>query len=192
MNILDCPIREKLFNFAIAMQHTFGTDDELESDWKREIYKSLDKQTHLKCVDYLENYKYLLDDSPLVKGLFNMYIKAYEARTVKEIKAAYDDYMELQKQLPFENNIASYIEAGCIVDTPYLGNDDKLLLSYPIFLYEAYTQHGGKSADNRGGYLFPVHELSLDELNKIHKIAPELLEENKTIWKLYSNMKNKR
>ena len=192
MNILDCPIHEKLFLFSTAMQYTFGPERKNEEYWKKEIHQHLDEQSYLKCVDYLENYKHLVDDSPLVKGLFNMYVKAYQAKTVKELKATYDDYIKLQKQLPFESNISAYMEAGCLVETPYLGNYDKLLLSYPIFLYEAYTQHGGKDDENRAGYLYPVHELSLDELNTIQRVAPGILEEDKKVWKLYSKMNKNR
>ena len=91
-------------------------------------------------------------------------------------------YQNLQKDVPFDTNKQAYVEAGCGVTSGIFGeNEDKLFVLYPIHLFSSYEEKGGRSDDHRGGYLYPVHQLTLEEANELRSINPNMFTHPKTM-----------
>lgn len=185
LNINDLPYRREIFKLAEAMQYAYNSEPTSDYDiqnkryWLGEVYKNSKLEVAKQIKETQKEHAEELASSPLLRGLLDMYVAATEAGSPEELKAVYTAYQALQKDIPFEDNKEAYVDAGCILTTGYLSErDDEVFLTYPIFLHGAYTQYGGRDDDNRGGYLFPVHKLSPEELKDLHDKCPDLFAES--------------
>ena len=175
--------REQLFKMFEAMQYAFGREPETEYDklnqvyWIKGIIKSIDPSLvelikQIKCKHQKE-----LQQSPILSGLLDAYVKASDATDFEKYRQIYQDFQALQKQYKYDDNKQVYFDAGCALtfSSRFL-EPDKLYVMYPIFLFTAYQEKGGRDDDNRGGYLFPTQKLDTEEIKELHQSNPELFE----------------
>ena len=179
INSLKLKDREQIFKIFEAMQYAFGREPKTEYEkqnqlrWIGEILKSIDLRFVNKIKTIKSNHQKEFQQSPIYSGLLDAYVKAGEAVDIDTYKQIYQDFQALQKQYKFDDNKQAYFDAGCAL-SPRFSEPNKLYVIYPIFLFTAYQEKGGKNDDHRGGYFFPCQELSIQEIKEIHQSNPEL------------------
>ena len=185
ISIHDLSYQKDLLKLAEAMQYAFhgeATSDygiQNKRYWLGQVYENskLDvvKQINETKAEHAEE----LANSPLLRGLLDMYVAATEASTPEELKAVYEAYQKLQMDCEFESHKDAYVDAGCILTTGYLSErDDEIFFTYPIHLFGSYQVKGGGSDDHRGFCLFPLHKLGAEELKELHETNPDLFAES--------------
>lgn len=195
LNLNDLPYKKEIYKLAEAMQYAYGSEPRSDYDiqnkryWLGEVYKNSKLEVAKQIKETQKEHAEELASSPLLRGLLDMYVAATEADSPEALKAVYTAYQALQKDVSFEDNKEAYVDAGCILTTGYLSErDDEVFLTYPIYLYGAYTQYGGESDDHRAGYLFPVHKLSPEELKELHDKCPEVFADSSPkVRKVYAS-----
>ena len=192
----ELPFYNDLFYLAEAMQYSLSDYHKLtekSSDYQRQnhnywinqINQKLNKSAYNQMVAFKAEHNAELNENPLLVGLIDMYIKAFEAKDEQEYKQVYEEYQDVQRNHPVEQNLDDYIAMGCALSVGYFDDTGKLKLSYPLPLYTAYTMHGGKDDDYRGGRLFPLHELTDEQVLELHEKHPELFEGKKHLIEAY-------
>lgn len=188
IKFFDLPFWQNIMRLSEAMQYSlsdYNALTEKSSDyqksnhyyWIAQIASCADKQTCEQITKFKEENLEALNSNPILLGLLEVFEKASKANSEEEYKEIYDAFQEVQKAYPFDSNAENYFDAGCQLTKPYLDDkSDKILVSYPITLYTAYTAHGGRDDDHRGGHLFPVHELDVEKLTELYNSHPELFE----------------
>ncbi len=196
IHIDDLSFRRDLFQLAEAMQYAFNKEPKSDYDkqnkkyWYGQIisYSKSDVAREINAIK--TKYADDLAKSPLLLGLLDMYVAASETEDKEKLKEIYLAYQNLQKDVPFETNKQAYVEAGCGVTSGLFGeNEDKLFVMYPIHLFTSYSQKGGSDDDHRGGYLYPVHQLTVEEATELHAINPNMFSSPKTM-KAFNAMKD--
>lgn len=199
MKFFDLPFYNGLFRTFEAMQYSvsdYNAINENSSDyskqnneyWLKRIRSTADgiKDEVLKfSTKNVEE----INKNPLILGLIQLCLEASEVNTRDEFKKIYEKYIKLQKEYKFEDHKKEYFDAGCCLATGYLEESNDIKVCYPLFLYGAYTEHGGKDDDYRGGYLYPVHVLSIKELKELYKMDPKLFESEK-VQNLYKKIED--
>ena len=202
IKIFDLPFYRGMFRVFEAMHYsvsdynaiTSTSSDRQKSD--NESWFDKIQPLALKIKDQLvkyasENFEEL-QKNPLILGLINLCIAASTASSREEMKKIYDDYINFQKIYQFADHKKEYINAGCALTTPYFTHNKKLQLIYPLFLYGAYTEHGGRGDYYREGYLFPYHDLTVQELEELHEMDTDgEIFKDKDVQKLYLELTSK-
>lgn len=198
IHIDNLSYRKDLFALSEAMLYAFNREPKSDDDeqtkryWVGQILSNSKLDVCKQIEETKQNYEKELKNSPLLQGLLDLYISATNTYDLNKLNEIYLSYQQLQKSLSFEENKKSYIEAGCGLTTGLFGKDeDKIFLYYPVHLYSSYIENGGNTDQHRGGYFFPAHELSIEELKEIEKIHPALFESG-MVNKTYLAMQNKK
>lgn len=196
IHIDDLSFRRDLFQLAEAMQYAFNSEPKSDYDkqnkryWVGQVLSSSKPDVAKEINAIKTKYADELAKSPLLLGLLDMYVAASETDDREKFKDIYLAYQNLQKDVPFETNKQAYVEAGCGVTAGLFGEDeDKLFVMYPIHLFSSYSEKGGRSDDHRGGYLYPVHQLTLEEAQELYEINPNMFTSPKT-RNAFNGMKN--
>ena len=195
LKFTDLPFDETIFNLTEAMQYSLSDYHKItdsSSNYQKQNHEYWFKQvitlTNGHTARQIENYKreYIneFEKNPLLLGILDLYLNVYNATSKNDCKMAYEAYQNLQNQYPFENNMQNYFDMGCRLSTGLAEKVEQIKVSYPLFLYNAYTKHGGKDDDHRGGYLYPTHKLTDEQILELHETNPELFksEKVKTIY----------
>lgn len=122
INDLNEDFQKDLFRFAEAMQYCFkeSSDKENYNMWLEKIKKrasNYDLKTTLERI--LSKNKEEAKKSPLLKGLYDAYLRAYKTEDEKKLKKIYLAYQKLQDKIPYEKNPQAYYEAGCFAGFGY-------------------------------------------------------------------------
>lgn len=135
------------------------------------IATALNENTYQKVLKCLNDNAEELNNNILLKGLLDVYVKSFNASKFGDIIASYEEYQNLQKQYPFENNIKNYMECGCNISADFVTKkDNNLKLVHPVWLWGDYEAHGGKIKDAYNYYLTPEYNLSEEQLEEIKKV----------------------
>lgn len=181
ININDLSYKKELLKLAEAMQYAFYGEATSEYEiqnkryWLGQVYECSKLEVVAQINKTKEEHAEALANSPVLRGLLDMYVAATNASNPQELEAVYQAYQTLQKDCDFENHKDAYVDAGCVLTTGYLSErDDEVFFTYPIHLFGAYQEKEGSSDDHRGYLLFPVQKLSAEELKELHDSNPEL------------------
>lgn len=187
INVSDFSFEGELLSLAEAMQYAFR-DEVAESEyakqnkryWIGQVLSRTKESVYAEIKNAKNEHAKELENSPLLLALMDMYIAVAETEDTNKLKDIYTAYQNLQKDCKFEDNKQAYFDAGCVLSTGF--EDEKgIYVMYPIHLYGAYNQHGGGSDDHRGGYLYPLHKLNVEEVKELYETKPELFERSASL-----------
>jgi hypothetical protein len=183
IHIDNLSYRKDLFALSEAMLYAFNREPKSDDDEQTKRYwvgqiLSTSKLDVCKQIEETKNkYSKELSNSPILSALLNFYIETTKTYDLAKLQELYLSFQQLQKDLPFSENKQAYVEAGCGLTTGLFGQDeDKIFLYYPVHLYSSYIENGGNTDQHRGGYFFPAHKLSIEELKELEEIHPALFE----------------
>lgn len=178
--------RDDLFRVMEALQYSvsdYHALSETSSDYERnnhrywieQVKRNINMFTLKEIKNFQKENEEVLKDNPLLAGLLNVYVKISESSSAEEFKKIYEEFQNLQRKYPLKDNILNYIDMGCRLS---LSSDDPeaVFLSYPLTLYTAYTDNGGRDDDYRGGYFYPVHKLTSQQLKEFYELDPRILD----------------
>ncbi len=176
----DLPFWRDLTGLGEAMQYAFHGEVVSERDKERKQYwvNKVIETASAKVAEQIKSFKQenaeLLAESPVLAGLLDTFVAMSETKDPEQLKTIYVAFQNLQKDLPFAENKAVYFDAGCSTTSGF-GAGDGLSVLFPISLYGGYDPQGQRDDDHRGGYLWPVHTLSDEEIKELAEARPALL-----------------
>ena len=177
----DLPFWRDLTSMGEAMQYAFNREPETKYDkenkayWIGELESRIDPSVCKQIKEFKTANAEFLAESPILAALLDTYIAFAETKDPKKMKEIYVALQNIQKDLPFETNKAAYVDAGCSF-TQGFGAGDSLSVLFPISLYGGYDPTRVRDDDHRGGYLFPAHTLSGEDIKALYEERPVLAE----------------
>ncbi len=201
LDFFQLKFKDNLFIVIEALQY-YVIDSNVQNCENTDTYTNKRKFYHLcrikrninydvvnEIKEFKKQYSEELEQNPLFDGLLDLYIELAKNKNEKDFNEIYKKYQELQQKYPFEKNIKNYIEMGCRL-CMFPDNKKDVFLLYPLTLFTAYVENGGKDSDHRGGYLYPIQKLTIEQIKEIYKISPEIfdnIKDAKTNYKLDDN-----
>lgn len=183
IDLLEQPFYRDVAQVMIALQYSVSDYNKIWVDseyarekhkyWLEEVGKNINPQTIKAIQEFKKNNEEALKDNPLMEGLLDLYLNVPKEENEEVYKKLYEDFQQLQKKYPFQDNMANYFDLGCRLIESSMGRVCDVTVIYPITLYTAYVENGGRDDDHRYGYLFPVQRLTENEIRKMYKEVPE-------------------
>ena len=139
----DLPYWRDLIRFGEAMVYAFNResifdfDKEKHNSWKNIVKSRTNQEVCEEIKDFKQKNAELLAESPILAGLLDSYIAASETRDTARLKKIYKAFMAMQKDIPFEQNKETYIDAGCTIAFKETSNGVATVY-FPISLYVKY------------------------------------------------------
>ena len=186
----DLPFWQDLTRLGEAMQYAFNREPKSDYDkknheyWVKEVMAKATESVRKQIEEFKQQNAELLAESPILAGLLDTYIAASQTKDPAKLKEIYQAFQDMQKDLPFEENKETYVDAGCSFTSGFAKEGETSVL-FPISLYSGYDPSRQRDDDHRGGYLFPAHSLSEEEIVKLAETRPVLLERSKTFKAAY-------
>ncbi len=192
LNFYDLSFWQEITRLGEAMQYAFGGDATDNSDyakenrkyWFEKVLSLTSKSVCAQIQKFKEENAEALENSPILNALLDTYLKVSETKEPEKLRDIYVAFQNLQKDYKFDEHKAEYFDAGCSLAIPF-SEGKTVIVTYPISLFGAYTEKGGSCDDHRGGFLFPVHKLTTEELKEIHELRPELFANNPKVQAAY-------
>ena len=135
----DLPAARQIFRLTEAMQYslsdynkTYAQRNEYEKEkynyWINEVDKYATAELAQEAERIKETYAESIESNPLLSGIIDLAIKAGSASSFEEYKEIYEEYQQIQRENPIENNWQDYVDMGCILTTGYLTADRALYI----------------------------------------------------------------
>ena len=180
----DLPFWQDLTRLGEAMQYAFNREPKSDYDkknkqyWIGEVTSITRASVCAKIKEFKTENAEFLAESPILAALLDSYIAVSETDDPSKLKAIYTAFQNIQKDLPFAENKAAYVDAGCSFSSGS-GESAGVTVLFPITLYSGYDPQGQRDDDHRGGYLYPVHSIEGEEIKQLHESRPILVEKLK-------------
>lgn len=189
----NLPFWKDLTSLGEAMQYAFHgeatSDYQIKNKkfWVKEIIERVKPEVCEQIKAFKTENAEFLAESPVLNALLDTYLAMADTKDPEKLKTIYTAFINIQKDLPFEENKAAYVDAGCSFSSGF-GGGKAVSVLFPISLYGGYDPQGQRDDDHRGGYLWPSHVLSNEDIKELAEARPALLKELKNFKEAYEKV----